>query len=101
MPPPTQYLTINDFRPGIIVDTKTGAAIIDSPPGTAAPGTVGCIANITGQLAPMYGGGVYQQITPNAHPQNKFFPAGIACVGPIEQTGDASLDDIHVWFSIV
>lgn len=52
---PPQFLTINDFRPGIVTHTVNNAAqdILDLPPGTASDRTYGCYALQTGALAPL------------------------------------------------
>ena len=56
MPDQLHYLDVTDFRPGIVSDYRApvSAGITqDLPPGTAAEGTVRCIALTTGALAPL------------------------------------------------
>lgn len=50
-----QFLTINDFRAGIVTSTTEGASqdTLDLPPGSASDRTWGCFALPTGALAPL------------------------------------------------
>lgn len=100
------YVTIKDFRPGIYSNVRTNAVggIVDAEiPGMAREGTIGCIANTTGQLVPLPQGFPNTFTFPidgTAHP---FQPGGagvsvgIATVGPIVTAGATRADDIWVF----
>ncbi len=58
MPPPSQTISINDFRPGIVTNFGYGnitPGTLDLPVGSAQEGTVRCFADRTGSLSPLPG----------------------------------------------
>lgn len=98
MPQPNiQYLTINDFRAGIVAGNRSGATIV-SPPGAAQAGTVGCIANVQGQLVPLPSPTLYATITPTGAFTGAPTCLGIASSGPVWNTSTNTMgEDLHVW----
>lgn len=112
MPPPKskrsdhiQYEIINDFRHGIVSNIRSGGSVggvIDAPkPGMAQEGTVGCIANATGQLVPLPFGQSIGHVTCGSGGVTVFGnvnTCGIATAGPVTMPGHTVLynDDVFI-----
>lgn len=98
MPPTSsrvQFLTINDFRSGIILNTR--GRYLALPPGAADFGTTGCYATPTGALIPCPGKrtDLVQTFAANVggvamDPATTVRPTGLFTVGPVTQIGGTS-----------